>query len=137
MKRMECFEQLATIVDREMLTVTSDPGRRFPPVSATVVVTDPRPLLRLDLDPASAASRHAATTILTVLSAAQAERIGHGSSGGPALNSRGELVGLVWTGRELSDGSKEVWITPVSAWLQKVKDPESAEQALRGALCSP
>lgn len=123
----------------ETLTVTSDPHGRFPPVSASVVVSDPRPLLRLDPDPVSEHSRYAAMTIITTLSTDQAKLVGHGSSGGAVLNRHGELVGLVWTGRELIDGSKEVWVTPVSEWLSELHAPEIPKedlQVLLGARCS-
>ena len=124
----------------ETLTVTSDPHGIFPPLSAAVVVSEPRPLMRLDPTPLSEKSRYAAMTVITILSARQAEKVGPGSSGGPVLNRQSELVGLVWTGRQLDDGSKEVWITPVSAWISQLHAPEIATQdlqALRSALCSP
>jgi hypothetical protein len=36
----------------------------------------------------------------------------------------------------LAHGSKEVWITPVSAWLQTVKEAKGGEQDLLQALRS-
>jgi hypothetical protein len=124
----------------ETLTVTSSPHGTFPPVTATLVVLDARPLMRRDLDPRMREeTRYSAMTIVTTLSADQAGRVGPGSSGGPVLNSHGELVGLVWTGRGFGGGPAEVWITPVSAWLSRLhaaEIPKDVRQALLDARCS-
>lgn len=128
------------VKEGEVLEVTSDPHGIFPPVTAKLVVSDARPLMRRDLGPVPMGEdRYSATTILTSLSADQKGRVGEGSSGAPVLNSDEELVGLVWTGRELEDGSVEVWITPVSAWLDRIQSdamPEDLRQALLDARCS-
>jgi S1-C subfamily serine protease len=88
--------------------------------------------MRLDPDPRTPnANRYSAMSIVGILSAEQADLIGPGSSGGPVLNSDGDLVGLVWTGRGLADGSKEVLITPVSAWLPRLRMSEVAEEVLK------
>jgi len=123
----------------ETLIVTSSPNGKFPPVSATLVVSDARPLMRLDPFPRNARSPYSAMTIITTLSSTQAGLVAPGSSGGPVLNSHGELVGLVWTGREFNGGQAEVWITPVSSWfsqLQAAKIPKGDLQAILESRCS-
>ncbi len=102
----------------QVLTVTSSPEGRYPPVSATVVVIDAQPQLRLDPDPQVPESeRYAAISIVTQVLPGQEGMITYGSSGGAVVNSEGELVGLIWTGRYLPDGTQEQWFTPVSAWF--------------------
>jgi hypothetical protein len=119
----------------ETLEVASSPHGIFPPVTARLVVRDARPLMRRDLDPRmKGGDRYSAMTIVTTLSADQAGRVGPGSSGAPVLNSDGELVGLVWTGRESGNGSAEVWITPVSAWLSRLQAAEIPKDVWRTIL---
>ena len=121
----------------ETLRVLSSVDGAFPPVPAVLVVSDARPLMRLDPFPRGE-SPYSAMTIIATLSADQATRVGPGSSGGPVVNEDGELVGLVWTGRGLGTGSPEVWITPVSSWvkqLQKAEIPEDVLQAVLDTRC--
>ena len=123
----------------ETLVVTGSAYGKFPPVSAALVVSDARPLMRLDPYPPPNESPHSAMTIVAALSADQAGLVGPGSSGGPVFNSHGELVGLVWTGRRFGEGSAEVWITPVSAWLsrlQKAELPEDVARVILDARCT-
>lgn len=124
----------------ETLMVTSSPHGTFPPVSATLVVSDARPLMRLDVDPRMAEeTRYSAMTIITTLSADQTGLIGPGSSGGPALNSHGELVGLVWTGQGFAKGPTEVWLTPVSVWLNRLQAaevPKDVAHVILDARCT-
>jgi hypothetical protein len=124
----------------ETLRVTSSPHGTFPPVSARLIVSDPRPLLRRDMDPHMQYERYAAMTIVTTLSADQAGRVGPGSSGGPAFNRQGELVGLVWTGRGWGEGQTEIWITPVSSWLSHLRAEKIRRDVLEKVLdaqCQP
>jgi len=119
----------------ERLRVTGDVGGVFPPVSATLTVSDPQPLMRLDPDPPTAGvSRYSAMSIVATLSAKPARLVGHGSSGGPALNSKGELVGLVWTGMALEDSSAEVLITPASVWLRNLQSSDMSKDDLQFIL---
>lgn len=118
----------------ETLRVTSSPGGKFPPVSAALVVSDARPLMRLNPSP-SDGNPYSAMTVIATLSADQAALVGKGSSGGPVLNDDGELVGLVWTGRVVGGGAKEIWITPVSAWLSQPQLAEMQKDVLRHLSC--
>jgi hypothetical protein len=123
----------------ETLRVTSSVAGKFPPVPAVLVVSDARPLMRLDPFPPRGESPYSAMTIIATLSADQAALVGPGSSGGPVLNEEGELVGLVWTGRGLGTGSAEVWITPVSSWLRQVQEtniPKDVLQVILDARCT-
>jgi S1-C subfamily serine protease len=113
----------------EMLTVTSSAYGKFPPVLAALVISDARPLMRLDPSPRGE-SPYSAMTVIATLSADQATLVGPGSSGGPVLNGDGGVVGLVWTGRKLEDGSGEVWITPVSSWLRRIQEAELPKDVL-------
>ena len=117
----------------ETLRVISSAYGKFSPVPAVLVVSDARPLMRLDPFPRGE-SPYSAMTIIATLSADQAALVGPGSSGGPVLNEDGELVGLVWTGRGSGHGSAEVWITPVSSWLRKLQEAEIPEDVLQVIL---
>lgn len=117
----------------ETLRVTSSVHGKFPPVPAVLVVSDARPLMRINPSPRGE-SPYSAMTIIATLSADQAALVGPGSSGGPVLNEDGELVGLVWTGRGLGNGTAEVWITPVSSWLRQLQETEIPEDVLQVIL---
>jgi len=123
----------------DALTAVSSPYGRYPLVTAALVVSDAEPKLCLDPDPrVSDSDRYAAITIIAIASADQASLVGPGSSGGAVLNSEGQLIGLVWTGQDLEDGSKEVWITPVSEWLTRLQKNGTSEvsEALSKMICT-
>jgi len=107
----------------DTLTIISSPLGGYPPVAVQVIVTDPSSTLRLDLDPlVREEKRYAAVSFATLVHPGQEGLIESGSSGGAVINRAGELVGLLWTRYNLQDGSKEVLVTPVSAWLPLLKD---------------
>lgn len=121
----------------EQLRVASAVRGELPLVPATLAVRDARPAMLLDPDsrmPPS--SRYAAMSVVATLPASEAGRVGPGSSGAPVLNDKGELVGLVWTGQPLPDGSTEVLITPVSAWLTKLSSSNIAKDVLADVLAA-
>ena len=94
-----------------------------------LIVTDPTVQLRLDLDPlVREEKRYSAISFATRLQTGQEARIESGSSGGAIINSSGELVVLFWTRYLLPDGSKEVLVTPVSAWLPLLADADIAQK---------
>lgn len=121
----------------ERLQVTSVVEGAFPPVIAMMAVRDPSPTMRLDPDPRMPpTSRYSAMSVVATLPAREAGRVGRGSSGAPVLNGQGELVGLVWTGQTLPDGSTEVLITPVSAWLTKLSSSDISKDVLADVLAA-
>src|SRR5688500_2632424 len=111
----------------EVLTITSSPLGRYPPVVAHVTVTDPASQPRMDLDPMiKEEKRYAAASFATMVQPGHEDLIDSGSSGGAVTNKAGELVGLLWTRYNLPDGSMEVLVTPVSAWLPLLENAEIA-----------
>ncbi len=111
----------------EVLTVISSPLGRYPSVAAQVTVTDPASQPRLDLDPMiKEEKRYAAVSFATIVQPGQEDLIDSGSSGGAVTNEAGELVGLLWTRYDLPDGSREVLVTPVSAWLPLLENADIA-----------
>ncbi|MBE9125913.1 MULTISPECIES: S1 family peptidase [unclassified Coleofasciculus] len=122
----------------ETLTVQSHVGGRYPAVTVTAIVKDDQPQLRVDPDPrVPVDKRYAAMSIIATLPADQSNSVGPGSSGGPVFNQRGELVGLVWTGQYLDDGTMEVWITPTSSWLPLLEQEKVPDEDLRQVVEAP
>ena len=121
------------------LTITSSPLGRYPPIVAHVTVTDPSPQPRLDLDPqVREEKRYAAVSFTAIVQPGDEEKIEPGSSGGAVTDKDGELVGLLWARYNLPDGSKEVLITPVSAWLPLLESTDIAPKYKRyilGQVC--
>ena len=124
----------------EVLTIISSPLGLYPPIPAMLIVTDPTVQLRLDLDPlVREEKRYSAISFATRLQTGQEARIESGSSGGAIINSSVELVGLLWTRYFLPDGSKEVLVTPVSAWLPLLADADIApkyKQYILAQVCT-
>jgi S1-C subfamily serine protease len=123
----------------DSLSVVSSVGGRFPLSRANLVVTEERPALRPDPSPLPNQPPTSSMTIVARLSRDQTDLVGPGSSGSPVVDARGRLVGLVWTGRAVGDGSTEVWITPATSWiprLRKADIPQETLQALLDAQCS-
>jgi hypothetical protein len=115
------------VASGEVLMITSSPLGRYPPVEAHVVVTDSASQPRMDLDPMiKPEKRYAAVSFATIVRPGQEELIDSGSSGGAVANENGELVGLLWTRYNLPDGSMEVLVTPVSAWLPLLEKADIA-----------
>jgi hypothetical protein len=111
----------------DILTITSSPLGRYPPVAVPVIVTDPASQPRMDLDPMiKPEKRYAAVSFATVVQPGQENLINSGSSGGAVTNEAGELVGLLWTRYDLPDDSMEVLVTPVSAWLPLLEKADIA-----------
>jgi len=107
----------------DALSIISNPLGRYPPTSAHLTVTDPSSEPRLDLDLlVPAEKRYTAVSFATLVQPGQEELIESGSSGGAVSNDAGELVGLLWARYNLLDGSKEVLVTPVAAWLPLLKN---------------
>lgn len=111
------------------LTVISTPSGRFPPVSASITVIDDRPILRrYPAPPINGSAQYSVMTIAGLIPKDEAKRVGPGSSGGAVLNTKGELVGLVWAGRTLNSGDFEVWITPVSSWMDHLRHADITKE---------
>ena len=106
----------------EKLIIKSHAYGHYPAITVTATVKNDKPMLRIDPDPrVPVKNRYAAMSIITTLPSNQSDAVGPGSSGGPVFNQQGNLVGLVWTGQDLPDGTKEVWITPTSVWLPRLQ----------------
>ncbi len=124
----------------EALTVTSSPRGEYPPVTAHLTVTDPEQQPRLDLDPqVRDDKRYQVVSFAAAVQPGHEDRIDTGSSGGAVTNQAGELVGLLWARYDLPDGSKEVLITPVSAWLPLLENAEIApkyKEYILGQVCT-
>jgi len=127
------------VADGEVLTIISSPLGRYPPIAAHVTVTDPTSQPRMDLDPMiKEEQRYAAVSFATLVQPGQEDLIESGSSGGAVTNKAGQLVGLLWTRYNLPDGSKEVLVTPVSAWLPLLEIAEIApkyKEYILGQVC--
>jgi len=122
----------------ETVTITSHVSGVYPAVTVTATVKDEQPKLLLDPDERiPMENRYAAMSIVATIPAEEAGKVGPGSSGGPVFNEQGNLVGLVWTGRGLADGSKEVWFTPTVSWLPLLEQAEIPDDDLRKVLDTP
>lgn len=111
----------------DTLTIVSSPLGRYPPIAAHLTVNDPASQPRLDLDPlVREEKRYAVVSFAALVQPGQEGLIESGSSGGAVTNKAGELVGLLWARYNLLDDSKEVLVSPVSAWLPLLKNAEIA-----------
>jgi len=111
----------------EVLEVVSSPLGQYPPVQAQLIVTDPIVQPRVDIDPqVKDENRYEVISFATQVQPGQESLIEPGSSGGTVTNEAGELAGLVWSRYDLPDGTREVLITPVSAWLPLLKNADIA-----------
>jgi hypothetical protein len=130
---------ISPLTNGEALTITSSPLGRYPPVTVNATVTDATIQPRMNAEPdVKEEKRYAAVSFVTTLVRGRESLVQSGSSGGAVLNERGELVGLVWATHDLPDGSREVWVTPVSAWLPLIQEAEIAEkykELVRGKVC--
>lgn len=121
----------------ENLIVKSHAYGHYPAIKAIATVKTDRPMLLTDPDPrVPVKNRYAAISIIATLPQNQADAVGPGSSGGPVFNQQGNLVGLVWTGQDLPDGTKEVWITPASVWLPQLQQAGIPDRDLEKVLHS-
>jgi hypothetical protein len=117
------------VTNGEVLTIVSSPWGRYPSVEAQLIVTDPAIRSRMDLDPQiKPEKRYAAVSFATRVQTGQEEWVDGGSSGGAVRNAAGELVGLLWTRYDLEDGTREVLVSPVSAWLPLLENAEIAQK---------
>ncbi len=129
-----CLER-EPIKPGEKLTIQSHAYGRYPAVTVSATVKDEKPELRLDPDPrVPANNRYAAMTVIATLPPGKGNLVGPGSSGGPVFNQDGKLVGLVWTGVDLPNGTKEVWITPTSVWLPQLQKAQIPDPDLEKVL---
>ena len=129
-----CLET-APIKLGEKLIIQSHPYGHYPAIKVIATVKDHKPSLRIDPDPrVPVKNRYAAMSIIATLPPGEGESVGPGSSGGPVFNQEGKLVGLVWTGQDLPDGTKEVWITPASVWLPQLQQAKLPDNDLNKVL---
>lgn len=106
-----------------LIAITSPGSTKFALTAVNLVVVDLDIYPRLDPDPRMEENEKIiVNSLVTHVISDHKELIGPGSSGGPVFNKSGHLVGLVWTGNDLSDGTREVWVTPTTGWLQPIKN---------------
>lgn len=119
----------------EKLIIKSHAYGRYPAITVTATVQDDQPKLLIDPDTrVPEKNRYAAMSIIATLPTNAGDAVGPGSSGGPVFNQKGKLVGLVWTGQDLPDGTKEVWITPASAWISQLQRSRIPDEDLNKVL---
>jgi len=127
--------------NNEIVTIRGHAAGLYPEVLAHGTIKIATAQMLVDPDPNdSNLVRYSALSMVIHVPQEDVRNIYYGSSGSPVFNSKNEVIGTVWTTTNTdeyipaSGNGKDVYVTPVSAWLKDIKSLNINNTDLKAAL---